>query len=80
MTRMKTDIHIGEKHDQLTIIALSNKSPNGYMKYYWTMCECGNYKRLRYDLVKKKGCCGMCEDFKESEVLRASEGLKHGKE
>lgn len=76
----RNDSHIGEVHQDLTIVALSTKSPNGYMKYYWARCSCGNYKRLRYDLIKRKGNCGLCDDFKESEVISASEGLAHGKE
>lgn len=74
-----SDKHIGEKFGELTIVAKSTKEPNGYLNYYWTRCSCGNYKRFRYDFVKKAGNCGMCKDFKESGVLRNIEVLEHGK-
>lgn len=76
---MNKDKHVGEKHKELVIVAKSTKAPNGYLNYYWTRCSCGNYKRFRYDLLKKAGNCGMCQDFKESEVLRNLEGLSNGK-
>ena len=68
------DKHINEVHDQLTIIAPSTKKANGYLHYYWTRCSCGNIKRYRYDQVRKNGNCGMCEDFKDSEVLKKLKG------
>lgn len=77
---MRINKHIGEVHDQITIIARSNKPANGYLYYYWCKCSCGNIKRYRYDQARRVGNCGMCEDFKESEVLRALEVNKDGKE
>lgn len=74
------DKHIGEKHGNLTIIAKSGKNPNGYLYYYWTLCDCGNVKRYRYDQVRRVGNCGMCEDYKESGVKRVLEVQKHGNE
>lgn len=65
-----TDKHIGEQHKDLTIVALSTKKANGYLYYYWTKCACGNYKRFRYDQVRRAGNCGMCEDFRASKVIR----------
>ena len=60
------DKRIGEVHGELTIIAKSTKAPNGYVNYYWCKCSCGNYARYRYDIVKKKGSCTLCDDFKQS--------------
>lgn len=75
------DRHIGEVHGNLIIVAKSTKPDNGYLSYYWTKCSCGNFKRYRYDAVKKKGSCGMCEDFKQSNVEgNAFEVLKHEQE
>ena len=62
------DIHINEIHQDLTIIANSTKKANGYLHYYWCRCSCGNLIRLRYDQIRKKGNCGKCEDFNDSEV------------
>ena len=76
---MNKDKHIGEKHGNLTIIAESKKQPNGYLKYYWCKCSCGNLKRFRYDQVRRTNNCGLCEDFKESEVLQALEVNNNGK-
>lgn len=73
---MLMDKHIGEVHGDLTIIARSTKGSNGYLYYYWVKCACGNVKRYRYDQLRRVGNCGLCEDFRESEVLR---GLEHGK-
>ncbi len=72
------DKRIGEQHGALTIIARSNKPVNGYLPYYWVRCQCGNLKRLRYDYARKGSNCGLCEDFKESEVLKAVQ--EYGKE
>lgn len=69
--------HIGEKHGELTIIARSKKPSNGYLYYYWARCSCGIIKRYRYDQARRVGSCGLCEDFIESEVLKA---LTEGKE
>ena len=77
---MKIDRHIGEVHDQITILTLSTKPANGYLYYYWCKCSCGNIKRYRYDQARRVGNCGMCEDFKESEVKKAIEVLDNGKE
>lgn len=74
------DKRIGEKHGDFTVVAKSTKGPNGYLHYYWAKCKCGNLKRLRYDYIRKGGNCGLCEDFTESEVLRALEGFRNGKE
>lgn len=75
------DKHCGEVHGELTIVAKSAKAGNGYLSYYWCKCSCGNYKRFRYDFVKNKQSCGLCDDFKESNVERcALEVLKHGEE
>lgn len=72
---------IGEKHGELTIIAPSaTMSANGYLPYYWVRCSCGNIKRYRYDQARKVGNCGFCDDFKESGVLKALEGVENGKE
>ena len=60
------DTHLNEQHQDLTILARSPKKANGYLHYYWCKCSCGNYKRLRYDQIKKKGNCGLCEDFRLS--------------
>lgn len=60
------DKRLHEKHGELEIIAKSTKQANGYLYYYWCKCSCGNYTRLRYDQVRKKKCCGFCEDFKAS--------------
>ena len=63
---------VGEKHGDLTIIAhAKGKEPNGYLHYYWCKCSCGNVKRFRYDQARRAGNCGLCEDFKASEVLKA---------
>lgn len=71
------DKHIGEKHGHLTIIARSQKkTPQGYLYYYWCQCDCGNYKRLRYDYARKGQPCGLCEDFTESEVLNNLKVIK----
>lgn len=64
------DSHIGEKWGDLTIIARSMRPANGYLYYYWVRCSCGNIKRYRYDRIRSVGNCGMCEDFKKSNVLR----------
>lgn len=74
------DKHIGERHGSLTIIARSTKQSNGYLYYYWCLCDCGNVKRYRYDQLRRVGNCGLCEDFNESEVVKALEGIKYGKE
>ena len=74
------DKHLGEKWGDLTLIARSVKPANGYLSYYWCKCECGNIKRYRYDQARRVGNCGMCDDFKESEVLTALEVLTNGKE
>lgn len=74
------DKHIGEVHGKYKIIAKSTKEPNGYLSFYWVKCKCGNLKRLRYDYIRKGAGCGLCVDFKESEVLKALEGLENGKE
>jgi len=75
------DKKIGERHGHLTIIARSlTKKQNGYLRYYWVRCDCGNIKRYRYDQIRRVGDCGMCEDFRESEVLKGLEGIRHGKE
>ena len=66
--------HIGEKHGELTIIARSQKPSNGYLYYYWARCSCGNIKRYRYDQARRVGSCGLCEDFTNSEVLKALNG------
>ena len=63
---MSDNKHIGEKFEDLTIIAESTRKPNGYLRYYWTRCKCGNIKRYRYDQIRKKGNCGDCADFSES--------------
>lgn len=72
--------HLGEVHDDLTIIARAQKPNNGYLAYYWVRCSCGNVKRYRYDQVRKVSNCGMCEDFKNSNVLEALRAVNHGKE
>lgn len=70
---------IGEKHGDLTIVAKSIKEPNGYLYYYWTRCSCGNFKRFRYDQARRAGNCGLCEDFRGSDVMKGvNEVLKHG--
>lgn len=58
--------HIGEKIQNFEILAESTREPNGYLRYYWVRCSCGNVKRYRYDQIKKKGSCGDCEDYKRS--------------
>ena len=63
------DKHKNERHNSLLIVARSTKPANGYLSYYWVKCDCGNIKRLRYDQIRKKCNCGMCEDFKASNVL-----------
>lgn len=70
------DKHIGETHGELTIIAPAEKAPNGYLRYYWTRCSCGNVKRLRYDQARRNNDCGLCEDFKNSNVLEAYRSVK----
>lgn len=65
------DKHLNEKHEDLTIIARSQRKPNGYLSYYWCKCACGNIKRYRYDQVRKNGNCGQCEDFIASAVNTA---------
>lgn len=72
------DKRIGEKHNELTIIATSTKPANGYLKYYWCLCSCGNIKRYRYDQLRRVGSCGMCDDIIESGVIRALEGFNNG--
>jgi len=74
------DKHIGEIQGELTIVALSNKNKNGYLNYYWTKCSCGNIKRYRYDQIRKNKACGLCEDYKESNVNSALKELERGKE
>lgn len=74
------DKNIGEVHGDLTILARSIKPSNGYLHYYWTRCSCGNFKRYRYDQIRKNKDCGLCKDFSESEVLRALEVITNGKE
>lgn len=74
---MMIDKHIGEKHGELEIIALSTKQANGYLKYYWTRCSCGNLKRYRYDQARRIGNCGFCEDFIASKV---NEVIRNGKQ
>ena len=74
------DKHLGEVWGDLTLIALSKKPANGYLSYYWAKCSCGNIKRYRYDQARRVGNCGFCEDFQESEVLKAIEVNNHGKE
>lgn len=74
------DKHIGERQQNLTLIARSTKQSNGYLYYYWCKCDCGNVKRYRYDQARRVGCCGQCEDFKESGVSAALEGTNNGKE
>ena len=74
------DKNIGEIHGDIEIIALSTKQANGYLNYYWCKCKCGNIKRYRYDQARRVKNCGMCQDFMESEVLKALEDFKYGKE
>ena len=76
MTGISTK-YIGEKHKELEIIAISSKEPNGYLPYVWTRCSCGNIKRYRYDQARRKGNCGLCEDFRASGV---NEVLRNGKQ
>lgn len=73
------DKHIGECHKELTILTPSTKDPNGYLWYYWVRCSCGNVVRLRYDQIRKKGSCGLCEDYINSMVDIAVKGVKGGK-
>lgn len=61
---------IGEKHNDLTIIAKSTKGAHGYLYHYWVKCSCGNIKRYRYDQIRRKENCGQCEDFNNANVLR----------
>lgn len=75
---MLKDKHVGEVHDQITIIAPSTKEPNGYLYYYWCRCSCGNIKRYRYDQARRSGSCGLCEDFRSSEVNEALKEYNHG--
>lgn len=63
------DRRIGEVHGELTIIGTSIMPSKSYIPYYWCKCSCGYVKRYRYDQLRKKGNCGMCEDFIKSEVL-----------
>lgn len=63
------DKHINEQLGELTLIARSQRPANGYLHYYWCKCSCGNIKRYRYDQARKNGNCGMCEDFRDSNVL-----------
>lgn len=72
--------HLNEVHGELTIVAPSTKRANGYLYYYWCKCSCGNFKRLRYDQVRKNKSCGMCEDFNDSGVLDYLKELERGKE
>ena len=72
------DANIGQKHGELTIISRSSKEPNGYLNYYWTRCSCGNIKRYRYDQARRKGSCGMCEDFRGSNVLEVLKEMGDG--
>ena len=65
------DKNIGEKHGAIIILCRAQKPSNGYLHYYWTRCDCGNIKRLRYDQARRVGNCGLCEDFQTSEVLKA---------
>lgn len=60
------DKHIGERHGDLTIIGPAAKGQQGYLFYYWVRCECGNINRYRYDQVRRKGNCGLCEDARAS--------------
>ena len=62
------DKHIGERHGSLTIIGAAAKPQQGYLFYYWTRCDCGNIKRYRYDQARRAGCCGLCEDARESNL------------
>ena len=55
--------NVGKKIEDFKIVALSNKSPNGYMYYVWAQCKCGCIVRLRYDQLKKRKNCGKCDDF-----------------
>ena len=61
--------HLFERHGDLTIIAVSQNPPNGYLYYYWCLCKCGNIKRYRYDQLKKVGNCGLCDDFLKSKIF-----------
>lgn len=74
------DKHINEEFKDIKLIALSTKQANGYLSYYWCQCKCGNIKRYRYDQARRVGNCGMCEDFKESGVLRVLGVLNNGEE
>ena len=74
------DKNIGEKHGKLTILTRSIRPSNGYLNYYWAKCDCGNIERHRYDRIRRLGSCGKCEDFIESEVLKALEVNENGKE
>lgn len=74
---MDQDKRIGERHGDLTIVARSSKTANGYLYYYWTRCECGNFKRFRYDQARRANNCGVCKDFRESVVIKALEGLNN---
>lgn len=60
------DKHIGEKHGDIEILAPAAKAAQGYLYYYWCRCSCGNINRYRYDQVRRKGNCGLCEDARES--------------
>ena len=72
------DKHVGEVHGDLTIIAGSDKPANGYLYYYWCKCKCGNLKRYRYDQARKNKACGLCDDFRASNVLNKLRGLESG--
>lgn len=73
------DNNLHQQHGDLTIVARSSKEPNGYLNYYWCKCACGNIKRYRYDQARRKGSCGMCEDFLDSNVKEALKELEDGK-
>lgn len=67
----------GERHGDLTLLCKAQKEPNGYLHYYWCKCEkCGNLKRFRYDQARRAENCGFCEDFIESQVLKALQERK----
>ena len=71
---------IGEQHGEFTIIAKSTKKAQGYLYYYFVKCSCGNIKRYRYDQIRKKKHCELCEDCKASNVLEGyMEAVKGGK-
>lgn len=74
------DKHINERCGHLTLISRSTRNPNGYLAYYWALCDCGNIKRYRYDQARKNGNCGACEDFIASKVGNALKERESGKE